>query len=332
MINDVCGTAHESNTTISRSINKSPPITLKTINTVHPTIFDLSQAPSHLPQTITANASNCIGLIISHFHGEYFNTLIEVATSTVEAAGKKLLIVNGGNNAEQEEEAINQLVSCNVDAITLYTRSIASRRIATLIDSLPVPLIVMNQKVASHPNHTIAFDHYQAAYGVVEKLIQLKHTNIACIAGPEKSSTASTRLKGYHQALIDYGIKNSYVVHGNFSIGSGYDATSQLLIENPSISAIFACNDSMARGAMRALAELHRPIPSSVSLYGFNDDPANEFSIPRLSSVALPIDTMAKQTMQQALNLANRVKTAPMPLLQGKLMDRESIDQYKKAI
>lgn len=332
MINDVCRTNTGSNTTVSRSINTSSPVTLKTINTAHQALLDLSHSPDNLPHATVNNGSNCIGLIISHFHGEYFSTLIKVATRTVESAGKKLLIINGGDNAAQEENAIKQLLDHNVDAIALYTRSLAGRKIAALIDELPIPLIVMNQKVASHPNHTIAFDHYQAAYGVIEKLILLKHTNIACIAGPEDSLTANTRLKGYHQALLDHGIKNSHVVHGNFSIVSGYDATSQLLIENPSISAIFACNDNMARGAMRALSELHRPIPNSVSLYGFNDEPANEFSIPRLSSVALPIDVMAKQTMQQALNLANRVKTAPMPLLQGKLMDRESIDQYKNGI
>ena len=171
------------------------------------------------------------------------------------------------------------------------------------------------------------FEQQQAAFHAVDYLIQQGHREIACITGPIRTPTAQARLAGYQQALEHHKIAfdASRVAYGDSSVQSGYQGVRRLLDENSNFSALFACNDDMAVGAMKALHDAGKRLPQDVSLFGFDDEPSAAYLQPALSTVYLPIDVMIEAAISQAFRLINGEDTQPLTPFTGELRLRESV-------
>ncbi|MNV84241.1 HTH-type transcriptional regulator AscG [compost metagenome] len=98
-----------------------------------------------------------------------------------------------------------------------------------------------------------------------------------------------------------------------------------MLAEHIDFSALFACNDDMAVGAMKALLDAGKRLPQDVSLFGFDDEPSAAYLQPALSTVYLPIDVMIEAAISQAFRLINGEDTQPLTPFTGELRLRESV-------
>jgi len=146
----------------------------------------------------------------------------------------------------------------------------------------------------------------------VQHLLALGHRRIACVTGPSHVSPSANRVTGYRQALADAGIAvdEELVIRGHFDFASGFAATQRLLDLTAPPTAIFACNDLMAVGALSALVQRGRRVPDDISLVGFDDIPLASYTNPRLTTVAQ--DQRALGTVATELLLA-RVKARQRP-------------------
>ncbi|HFF2969764.1 TPA: substrate-binding domain-containing protein, partial [Vibrio cholerae] len=148
-----------------------------------------------------------------------------------------------------------------------------------------------------------------------------------CITSPLVSETGKIRYQVYQQALHEQGIElsSSLVIEGDNTLLGGYQAMQQLLQQGISMTAVFACNDDMALGAMRAMHEHGIHVPKQVSIIGIDNEPAAAFAIPSLSSVSLPIGELTQQAISLAVEIANKKpQDAQHRLYQGSLIARES--------
>ncbi|RWX53674.1 LacI family DNA-binding transcriptional regulator [Photobacterium chitinilyticum] len=329
-INDVCKLAGVSKATVSRVLNNTGQVKKSTADAVYQAINTLGYKPNSLARALATNCTNTLGLVVSAFEGAYFSSLMRKASETSANDGKQLLIMDGGHSPQSEEKAIHSLVERKVDAVILYTRKMPAEKLKTLMESLPVPLIVINQMVEGFEPRCICFDQYQAACNATEFLIAKGHNKIACISGPENSVNSSLRLQGFKDTLAKHHLPLCGIYHGNYYTQSGYHACQALLDSNQPFSALFAANDSMAMGAIRALHEAGINVPEEISVMGFDNDPAGPFLIPSLSSIMLPVDAMAQTAIEQAMRLLKGDKISEVDLFSGSLIVRESVDQLKK--
>jgi LacI family transcriptional regulator len=120
------------------------------------------------------------------------------------------------------------------------------------------------------------------------------------LSGPKEVSTAADRLTGYRRALAEAGlaVRTEWVRYGTFSRDSGYDMTQQILATSPRPTALFAGNNSIAIGALRALKDAGLTVPEGMSLVSF-DDLISEYVIEPFLTVAdqSPYD-MGKQATE----------------------------------
>lgn len=93
------------------------------------------------------------------------------------------------------------------DAIILYTRHMSEKAIMSLINSIAMPLVVINRDVAQARERCVFFEQQEAAFQAVEYLITQGHRDIACITVPMHTPTGQARLQGYRNALIKHGIE-----------------------------------------------------------------------------------------------------------------------------
>jgi DNA-binding LacI/PurR family transcriptional regulator len=134
-------------------------------------------------------------------------------------------------------------------------------------DGMPVVVIDSNADL-DYP--VVDTDQAQGSRLATEHLLDLGHRTVWHLGGPEDSYAASRRLRSWRQTLTDHGCPVPPVLTGDWSAGSGYEAGRQLAAD-PDVTAVFAANDQMALGLLRALHEAGRAVPGDVSVVGFDD-------------------------------------------------------------
>lgn len=324
---DVSLRAGVSKATVSRVLNDTGQVKESTRQRVYQAMEELGYRPNFLAQSLATRTSNSIGLVVSSFNGFYFGRLLQQASRQAEAYGKQLIVTDGHDAPEREELAVQMLADRRCDAIILYTRFMSEKAIIRLIDSIPMPLIVINREVFQAPDKCVFFEQQDAAFQAVDYLITLGHHDIACITAPIHTPTGKARLMGYRKALETHGIRwdPDKVKYGDSTMSRGYELCQEILQEGIKVSALFACNDDMALGASKALHQAGLRIPQDISLFGFDDAPSARWLEPGLSTVYLPIDNMITTAIDQAIRLANKEVIAAIPPFTGTLVLRESV-------
>ncbi|MDY1037313.1 LacI family DNA-binding transcriptional regulator [Enterobacteriaceae bacterium RIT714] len=324
---DVSLRAGVSKATVSRVLNGTGQVKESTRQQVFNAMEELGYRPNFLAQSLANRTSNSIGLVVSTFDGFYFGRLLQQASRQTESHGKQLIVTDGHDAPEREEQAVQMLADRQCDAIVLYTRYMSEKAIMKLINSVPMPLVVINRDVSLARDRCVFFEQQDAAFKAVDYLISQGHREIACITVPIHTPTGKARLMGYRQALEKHGIvwDDRRVKYGDAGMTRGYELCRELLSEKVAFSALFACNDDMALGSSKALHQAGLRIPQDISLFGFDDAPSAKWLEPALSTVYLPIDNMITTAIDQAVRLANHQPIETIPPFTGTLMLRDSI-------
>lgn len=324
---DVSARAGVSKATVSRVLNGTGQVKESTRQQVFNAMEELGYRPNFLARSLAHRTSNSIGLVVSTFDGFYFGRLLQQASRQTESHGKQLIVTDGHDTPEREGEAVQMLADRQCDAIILYTRHMSERAIMALIDSISVPLVVINRDVKDARERCVFFEQQDAAFQAVEYLIAQGHREIACITVPLSTPTGQARLQGYRAALEKHGIAwdEDRVRNGDSTMTRGYELCNALLESGTRFSALFTCNDDMALGASKAIYQAGLRIPQDISLFGFDDAPSARWLEPGLSTVYLPIDNMIMTAIDQAIKFASDSPLQPIPPFTGTLVLRESV-------
>lgn len=324
---DVSLRAGVSKATVSRVLNGTGQVKESTRQQVFNAMEELGYRPNFLARSLANRTSNSIGLVVSTFDGFYFGRLLQQASRQTETHGKQLIVTDGHDTPEREEEAVQMLADRQCDAIVLYTRYMSEKAIMKLINSVKMPLIVINRDVSQARERCVFFEQQEAAFNAVEYLISQGHREIACITVPIHTPTGKARLTGYRKALEKHGIPwdENRVKYGDSGMTRGYELCQELLNEKVTFSALFACNDDMALGSSKALHQAGLRIPQDVSLFGFDDAPCAKWLEPGLSTVYLPIDNMITTAIDQAIRLVKNEPIEAIPPFTGTLVLRDSV-------
>ncbi|NRZ34040.1 DNA-binding LacI/PurR family transcriptional regulator [Clostridium beijerinckii] len=144
-------------------------------------------------------------------------------------------------------------------------------------------------------------------YKGVEELIKNGHKDIAIIEGAINFDSTKMRREGYLKAFNNYNIKlnKNLVLNGNFTVKSGYEKANELIEMNEKFSAIFAFNDEMATGAIKAITEHGLRVPEDISILGFDGNEIGRFITPSITTIKRPIGEIARIATGLLLRLLN---------------------------
>lgn len=161
----------------------------------------------------------------------------------------------------------------------------------------------------------------------INHLINLGHKKIGYINGISDYLNAIERFAGYISALNQYGYEydSSLVRDGDWTFESGYEATLDLIKSTPEITAIYAANDMMALGAIKAIQQSDKAVPKDISVVGFDNINQGIYCSPALTTIQVNIKTFANETLK-ALNrsIEDDNSTALRVLIPTSLVIRES--------
>lgn len=209
----------------------------------------------------------------------------------------------------------------------LYVAGYA-RRMDGLLNELPVPSVcVFSNREDGKP--FVHYDDRQGAYLAVSSLLENGCSKIAMISGPIESIGMYLRSSGYQQALMEHHLPYDprLVRIGDWNEQSGYHLTLELLSEGLDIDAIFAQNDFIGLGAVRAIQEKGLRVPQDISVIGFDDYLPSRLSKPQLTSIKPPFEEMGRTALQrllQHLDGDEKASDRQNALLPCELIQRES--------
>lgn len=329
---DVARHAGVSIATVSHVINETRPVSDELRVRVLDSMANLGYQPNTIARALRSKQSHTIGLIIPDGRNPFF---AEVAQGIEEVGLEQeysLILCDSGNDLGKVLVHTKNLSAKRVDGIIFTTSGDDFEEISSLLEA-SIAVLVIDLDASSIGADAVLFDNFEGGRLATHHLITLGHRRIACITGPSRQSLRRERENGYRSALSAAGIPRdeALVREGDFQPASGYHHALDLLRSPDPPSAIFACNDLMAMGALRAAREVGVDVPGELSIIGFDDIYLSAFTTPTLSTIRLPKRAMGRQAAHMLLQrIQDHTRPVQTHVVDLELVIRESTAHYRE--
>jgi LacI family transcriptional regulator len=289
---DVARVAGVSQKTVSRVVNSAPNVRAEVRERVHAAIAELGYRPNAAARALVTHRTGVIGILTpdSLLYGPTAQ-LFGLERAAHEAGYAVVIVSVPDGSRTGVLGALTRLRGLGVDGIALGAPLLGEALPVDLFRGVPF-VVVGDQLPETGGSPTIICDQYSGARQATEHLLGLGHETVWHVAGPTTWYSSRARETGWARALDAAGVRRPDPVVGDWTARSGY-AAGLVLAERPDVTAVFAANDQMAWGLMRAMAERGRRVPEDVSVVGFDDVPESEFQLVPLTTVRQDFTTMA---------------------------------------
>lgn len=331
---EVAVRARTSTAVVSYVINGGPrPVAPATRERVRAAIAELDYRPNGIARTLRAQRSLVLGLLVPDSSNPFFAQLTKSVEDVAFAEGFKLLVGSASNDPGRELSYLRSFGEQRIDGLLLMSVGGSAESLVEL-KSLDSRVVVIDRRLPGVEAATLVADHESGGYIAAAHLIDHGHRFIACIQGPSDIAPAAHRRHGWARALKEAGIepRSNWCVRSRFDLRSGYQAALQLLGRKDKPSAIFASTDVQGIGVLRAAADLNLRVPQDLAVVSFDGIVASAFTVPALTTVAQPIDTLAHRAMELLIKLVRDRGAQPShQVLPVELVVRETCGCARKA-
>jgi DNA-binding LacI/PurR family transcriptional regulator len=311
---DVARLAGVSQQTVSRVLNDSPHVRPATRERVLDAIGKLGYRPNRLARALVTGRSRTLGVLSfdTTLYGPA-STLFAIERAAHEAGYFVSIASLRAPDAGSLRGGVERLLESGVEGVMVIApQESAARGLLELPADVPV---VATEAAPAGDVPLVAVDQRGGARLATEHLLALGHETVWHVAGPDGWLEAADRVRGWRAALQAAGAPVPPPLTGDWSARSGYAAGRGLA----NATAVFAANDQMALGVLRALYELGRRVPDDISVVGFDDIPEAAYFSPPLTTVRQRFDEIGARALRLLLarieNGAGRTGEAVRPEL-----------------
>ncbi|WP_217241993.1 LacI family DNA-binding transcriptional regulator [Streptomyces sp. AC555_RSS877] len=312
---DVARLAGVSQKTVSRVFNDEPYVSAEVRRRVLEAAEQLGYRRNNAARALASGRTRSIGVITlgTALYGPA--SLLMGVERSVRDTGYALRVVNTvEGDPAGIAGAVDSLLDQGVDGIVVSEPidEGGADPDATLRADVPV-LVLGAPPLTTATTMLTAGDGADAmARTATGHLLDLGHATVHHLAGPQRWFAARGRLEGWRATLTAHGRHVPPAVEGDWSAASGYRA-GRLLAEDGDVTAVFAANDDMAIGLIRALTEAGRRVPEDVSVVGFDDIPVAAYVTPPLTTMRQPFDAVAQEGLKRLVHSIENPDAAPLP-------------------
>jgi DNA-binding LacI/PurR family transcriptional regulator len=299
---DVARLAGVSQKTVSRVVNNAPHVRPDVREKVNRAIEELGYRPNVAARALARQRTHIIGVL--------------AAGAPLLGPARRLFSLEHAARAHGYALAVTSLPDLSPANVADGIRDLLARGVEGLVIEVPthlvevdalqlggLPIVTSAGRIAGIDNQTVIdVDQAGVCRELTEYLLSLGHETVWHIAGPADWDASEKRQDGWRSALEAAGRRVPPVLVGDWSARSGYQQGRQLatLAE---VTAVFAANDHMAMGVLRAFAEAGRRIPADVSVAGFDDVPESEFQMVPLTTVAIDAEDTAERILSELVHM-----------------------------
>lgn len=319
---DVAAAAGVSHQTVSRVLNQHPAVKDGTRARVLAAIEELGYRRNNAARALVTNRSGTIGMVAAHLALYGPNMIAAAVQEAGHAAGYGVALVGLPELSDASlRGAVDRLMDQAVEALVVAVdHPGATETVAAL--GLPIP-VVLTQGVQPGQSMAAGIDQQLGGRLATEHLLDGARGRVAHVTGPLDWVEAWQRREGWCAAHEARSLPPGPEVAGDWSAQSGYQAALRLL-EDDSVSGVFAANDAMALGVLRALHERGREVPGQVRVVGFDDVPEAGHFWPPLSTVRQDFGAAGRRAVDLVIRTLGGESDASAELVAPILLPRRS--------
>jgi DNA-binding LacI/PurR family transcriptional regulator len=321
---DVARLAGVSHQTVSRVLNDHPNVKEQTRLRVQAAISELGYRPNNAARILVTGTSQVIGVVTQS------STLYGPAatlSALAEAAMRRGFTVNVESVRTLDRRQIAEAIGRQRDQriaglVVIAPVESANEAINDLPDDIPVVTIDGDPAL---PTELVTVDQEAGAYAATRYLLDAGHATVWHVSGPDDWFDARGRIVGWRRALTEAGAEIPPLMPADWFAASGY-RNGQILARMHNATAVFAANDHLALGILRALHERGRRVPQDVGVIGFDDVPEAGYYIPPLTTVRADFDEVAAASLDLLLaQIDSGHRLGDRRVITPRLVIRESV-------
>lgn len=295
-IRDIASRSGVSIATVSRVLNGRPDVAPATREAVMRTIREHGYASNRSARGLAGGRTGLIGLTLPYLNSDYFARIVGGAAEALYERDARFVLCPTLHEHDREVTLLERVMHGTTDGGFLLLPSESNEELGQLLAE-GFPFVVVDPMVAlSEGIPVVTAAHWSGARAATEHLLELGHQRIAVVTGYPTWVATVDRLAGFTSALRGTGLpaSNGLIRHAAFTMESGYAAGLELLSMDEPPTGVFAFNDNMAIGIMRAAHELKLHVPRDLSIVGFDDLEVATVANPQLTTVRQPLEEMGR--------------------------------------
>lgn len=321
-IADVAELAGVSAMTVSRVVNGSAGVSAASRERVERAVAQLGYRANAAARSLATGRSGVVG-VLSVEAPQYgpASTLLGIDDAAQELGVALTFVTVRSGDPAGLRGALGRLAAMNVDGLVALApvRPVVEELRALRADR---PLVLVSGDETS-ADATVRVDQEAGTRALVRHLLELGHGTVHHVRGPRGWLEADARAAAWRAELRAWGLAPPRALLGDWTARSGHLRGGQLA-EDASVTAVFAANDQMALGVVRALGEAGRAVPDDVSVVGFDDTPESAFYAPPLTTVRQDFAEVGRRCVQLLDDLMRGRPAEAHVVIPAELVVRES--------
>lgn len=318
--------------TVSRALNNKPGVSAQMREQVLDLARQLNYAPSLAGRSLVTQRTDTVGFLTfersTPLAGDpfYYHILRGVEQELAQLG--YFMIVSTVYPGMQEASSLQLVTEKRVDGL-IIAGPFFPRPLILSLHKAGVPIVLVDNTVSKPPLDAVLVEDEEAGYEATQHLIAAHHhRHIVALSGPKVWPSNRARVSGYRWAMEDAGLEPRMVRMDDTTIDTGYRALRQALEQHPETTAIFAINDAMAMGALRAAQDMGRNLPGDLAIVGFDDVVAAAHVCPSLTTMRVPkrqLGALAARRLIERLRQENSdTEAAVVSMVNAELVLRAS--------
>lgn len=323
-IKDVAERAGVAISTVSRVLNGKDRVSASTQRKVKKAINDLNYYHNPVAASLITKKTNFILVIVPDFINDFFSKIIQGIEAYLKAHNYYAMITSTGDVEDVDISSLQSKFNSIIDGIIV----IPSGENFLEYQKWGKPCVIVDRYIMGSNMSAVMGDNYGGAYKLTEVLLKSNHSKIAIISGKSKLCVCTERLRGYKEALSDYGVPiyDPYICLGDMYSSSGERFLTSLVAMQDPPTAIVAGNNLICEGCLVAAKKLGLKIGVDLSLVGFDDHLFARVNDPGITVVDSPALEMGKHAAMLLLRHLDNQSTVNEEMILGvQLIERESV-------
>lgn len=302
-IHDVARRGGVSIATVSRVINnEARGVSSETRARIQALVKEMNYEPSRIGRALRGQATDTFALVISNIQNNLYAAIAWELERQLNEIGKVMLLFNTNEDPALQDRCFHEINARSVSGLFVLC-AVESKHLRKTVNQNHTVLI--NRRVdALKEISFVGVDDYSAARDIMIAILNSQQLPLGIIHGPLYSDTSSRRLQGVLDTLRENNVptQSEDIREASLSMDSGYQCAVELF-EHKKYRSLFCGSDQIAYGAYRRCRELGLAVPGDVKIYGFDDNPLNEWLAPWLNTVRIPHASFAGEAIRQLQSL-----------------------------
>ena len=326
-MSDIARMAGVSTATVSRVLSNHPMVREETRDRILSLVKEHRYEPSYVARNLSTRRTHTIGVVVDDISNPFFMELAKGVELVLQKNGYTMLLTSSGWDPAKEADLIRTLLRNRVDGV-LLTPVHPESESTEVMRRNGVPFVVMNCHSDNESVSYVSTDNVEGGRLAAELMLRTNLTRFLCLSGVPHQST-SERAEGFIHEIRSHGRGNDLAVYDEVrTFDDGYNIVPSLIARNrlDAVSTgIFTSNDFVAMGILEGLIAHRIPVPSQVSVIGYDDIAfAERYRIP-LTTVIQAKHSMGQLAADELMELIqDRNHNPARLLLKPRLIVRDS--------